>query len=87
MQTFSLDQVQVDAILELRLYQLARLEIARIQEERAEKRKRLGEVRRLLERPRERWKLIRSELIEIRDRYGDCPPHEGLRERPRGSRL
>ena len=72
MQAFSLDQVQVDAILELRLYQLARLEIARIQEERAEKRKRLGEVRRLLERPRERWKLIRSELIEIRDRYGDA---------------
>jgi DNA gyrase subunit A len=72
MQAFSLDQVQVDAILELRLYQLARLEIARIQEERAEKRKRLGEVRRLLERPRERWKVIRSELIEIRDRYGDA---------------
>jgi DNA gyrase subunit A len=72
MKAFSLDQVQVDAILELRLYQLARLEIARIQEERAEKRKRLAEVQRLLERPRERWKLIRSELIEIRDRYGDA---------------
>jgi DNA gyrase subunit A len=72
MQAFSLDQVQVDAILELRLYQLARLEISRIQEERAEKKKRLAEVRRLLERPRERWKLIRGELTEIKDRYGDA---------------
>jgi DNA gyrase subunit A len=72
MAAFPLDQAQVDAILELRLYQLARLEIGRIQQERAEKKKRLAEVLRLLERPRERWKLIRGELTELRNRYGDA---------------
>lgn len=69
---FGLDRPQVDAILELRLYQLARLEIERIRTERREKRKRLAEVRRLLAQPRARWKLIREELLALRERYGDA---------------
>ncbi len=71
MARFKLDQEQVDAVLELRLYQLARLEIDKIRTEREEKRKRLAEVERLLKRPAERWKLIRAELAEVRERYGD----------------
>ena len=71
MARFKLDQEQVDAILELRLYQLARLEIDKIRAERAEKAKRLAEVERLLKKPAERWKLIRGELAEVRDKYGD----------------
>src|SRR6185369_2191274 len=71
MASFELDEVQVDAILELRLYQLARLEIDKIRSERDEKRKRLAEVERLLKRASERWKLIRGELLEVKTKYAD----------------
>ena len=68
---FKIDDVQVDAILELRLYQLARLEIDKLEQERKEKRKRLAEVERLLKRPSARWKLIKEELLELKEKYGD----------------
>jgi DNA gyrase subunit A len=68
---FALDQVQADAILDIRLYQLARLEIEKIRAERAEKRKRLKEIERLLAQRRERWKLIREELQALAEKYGD----------------
>jgi DNA gyrase subunit A len=63
--------VQADAILEIRLYQLARLEIEKIRAELAEKRKRLKEVEALLAKPKERWKLIRKEIETIGEKYGD----------------
>src|SRR5205814_9997365 len=71
MTAFKLDQVQADAILEIRLYQLARLEIEKILAERAEKKKRLKEIEALLARPRERWKMIRAELAALGEKYGD----------------
>jgi DNA gyrase subunit A len=71
MARFALDQEQVDAILELRLYQLARLEIDKIRAERDEKMKRLAEVERLLKKPAERWKLIRAEIGDVKTKYGD----------------
>jgi len=71
MKAFQLDQVQADAILEIRLYQLARLEIEKIRAERAEKKKRLKEIEALLSRPRERWKLIKQELTALGEKYGD----------------
>ncbi|TMA40738.1 MAG: DNA topoisomerase IV subunit A, partial [Deltaproteobacteria bacterium] len=71
-EAFRLDQVQADAILDIRLYQLARLEIEKIRAERAEKRKRLKEIETLLARPRERWKLVRTELVAIGEKYGDA---------------
>jgi len=71
MDAFKLDQVQADAILEIRLYQLARLEIEKIRAELAEKRKRLKEVEALLAKPKERWKLIRKEIETIGEKYGD----------------
>jgi len=69
---FRLDEVQADAILDMRLYQLARLEIDKILAERAEKKKRLKEIETLLARPRERWKLIREELAALGEKYGDA---------------
>jgi len=71
MASFKLDQVQADAILDIRLYQLARLEIEKILAERAEKKKRLKEIEALLARPRERWKMIRAELAALGEKYGD----------------
>ncbi|HYR95892.1 MAG TPA: DNA topoisomerase IV subunit A [Candidatus Binatus sp.] len=71
MAAFKLDQIQADAILEIRLYQLARLEIEKIRAERAEKKKRLEEIETLLARPRQRWKMIRDELVALGEKYGD----------------
>src|SRR5207253_2668178 len=71
MAAFKLAQVQADAILDTRLYQLARLEIEKIRAERAEKKKRLKEIEALLARPRERWKMIRAELAALGEKYGD----------------
>ena len=48
MKRFDLDAAQTDAILELKLYRLARLEILVIQQELAEKQKRAKEIGRLL---------------------------------------
>jgi DNA gyrase subunit A len=72
MAAFKLDQIQADAILEIRLYQLARLEIEKIREERAAKKARLKEIEALLARPKERWKLIRKELVDLGEKYGDA---------------
>jgi DNA gyrase subunit A len=68
---FKLDDVQANAILEIRLYQLARLEIEKIQKERAEKRRRVREIEDLLRRPARRWQLIRNELLDVAKRHGD----------------
>jgi DNA gyrase subunit A len=68
---FGLDEVQADAILDIRLYQLARLEIEKIRTEQAEKRKRLREIETLLRSPKARWQLIREELEQLGERYGD----------------
>jgi DNA gyrase subunit A len=72
MKAFGLDEVQADAILEIRLYQLARLEIEKIRAEQAEKRKRLREIEALLKSPKARWKLVREELEQVGERYGDA---------------
>jgi DNA gyrase subunit A len=71
MAAFQLDAVQADAILEIRLYQLARLEISKIQKERKEKRERLAEIEDLLKKPKRRWLIIREELARAKTDYGD----------------
>ena len=68
---FELDAEQTDAILELKLYRLARLEILVIQNELAEKRKRARQIGALLKDESGRWKLVRDELEEIQKKYGD----------------
>jgi DNA gyrase subunit A len=72
MSRFSLDAEQTDAILELKLYRLARLEILVIQNELAEKRKRARQISTLLKDEEGRWKLVREELEEIQKKYGDA---------------
>jgi DNA gyrase subunit A len=68
---FSLDAEQTDAILELKLYRLARLEILVIQQELTEKRKRARQIATLLKDEEGRWKLVREELEEIQSTYGN----------------
>jgi DNA gyrase subunit A len=71
MKRFSLDAEQTDAILELKLYRLARLEILVIQQELADKRKRAKEIAALLKSKVDRWKIIRDEIEQIQKTYGD----------------
>jgi DNA gyrase subunit A len=71
MTRFSLDAEQTDAILELKLYRLARLEILVIQQELADKRKRAKEIAALLKSKVDRWKIIRDEIEQIQKTYGD----------------
>ena len=72
MKRFSLDAEQTDAILELKLYRLARLEILVIQEELAARRKRAKEIAALLKSKVDRWAIIREEIEEVRKKYGDA---------------
>ncbi|HEV8715882.1 MAG TPA: DNA gyrase subunit A, partial [Candidatus Binatia bacterium] len=68
---FRLDEDQAEAILEIRLYQLARLEVEKIHNEQTEKEKRAREIRTLLGNEKKRWSVIREELLELGKRYGD----------------
>ncbi len=73
-----LDPEQVDDILELKLYRLARLEINLITEELAERNKRSKEIRRLLEEEeaRGRWKIVKEEIEELARTYGKEPKNK-----------
>ena len=55
MKRFELDEEQVDAILELKLYRLAKLEILLIQKELGEKRKEAKRLEALLKSDAKRW--------------------------------
>jgi DNA gyrase subunit A len=66
---FGLDDEQADAILELKLYRLARLEILVIQNELADKRKRARQISGLLKDEEARWKVVKEELEEIQEKY------------------
>src|SRR6187455_1364387 len=71
MKRFELDADQTDAILELKIYRLARLEILIIRNELDEKRKRARQITTLLKDEEGRWTLVRSELEEIQKKYAD----------------
>jgi len=67
---FELDAGQTDAILELKLYRLARLEILVIQNELDDKRKRARQISGLLKDEDARWTIVRDEIEEIEKKYG-----------------
>jgi DNA gyrase subunit A len=72
MKRFKLDAEQTDAILELKIYRLARLEILLIRNELEEKRKRMRQINALLKDEDSRWKLVRTEIEDIQKAYGDA---------------
>src|SRR5204863_9278888 len=69
MKRFELDAEQTDAILELKIYRLARLEILIIRNELDEKRKCARQITGLLKDEDSRWKLVRSELEDVQKTY------------------
>ncbi|MDP2276244.1 MAG: DNA topoisomerase IV subunit A [Archangium sp.] len=72
---FKLSEEQVEAILEMKLYKLARLEILVIQKELKEKRAEAKELSELLKPDnagkKARWNLVRDELSEVGKTYQD----------------
>ena len=69
MARFDLSELQSDAILDLRLYRLARLEIQSILDELDEKRAAAAEIRRILGSEALLWERVRVELLELRKLY------------------
>ena len=68
---FPLDAEQTDAILELKIYRLARLEILVIRDELKEKRARAQTIDEQLGDEDRRWTIVRDELVEVQRTYGD----------------
>ncbi len=71
MKHFKLDDEQTKAILEMQLYKLVGLEIERILKEKAEKSKQKKEIEAILASQKKIWVLIKTELLEIKEKYGD----------------
>lgn len=68
---FGLDDEQVDAILEMRLYKLVGLEIGKLLEELGEKRREAAGITADLDSQERLWKIVDGELAEIGRKFGD----------------
>jgi DNA gyrase subunit A len=68
---FELSELQANAILEMRLRSLTQLERQRVQDELAEVRARIAELKTLLASDERVLEVVVEELLEIREKYGD----------------
>ena len=71
MSRFALDDVQADAILELRLRRLTSLERGKIEEELKDLLKEIEELKSILGSEQKVLDIIKKEMLEIKARYGD----------------
>jgi DNA gyrase subunit A len=71
MKTFEFTEVQARAILEMRLQRLVGLEREKLQEEYKELTELINYLKRLLEDETLRMQIIKDELLEIKEKYGD----------------
>jgi len=72
METFSLTQVQAQAILDLRLARLAKLEVKKLEQELADLKKLIKKLKAILDSREMQMDIVKTELKEIRDKY-PCP--------------
>ena len=70
-ETFALSERQAKAILDMRLARLTGLEIEKLQAELAEVRATIADLRDILSNRERRFQIIKDELREIVDKYGD----------------
>ncbi|WP_294946737.1 DNA gyrase subunit A [Sulfurivirga sp.] len=70
--TYRLSPQQAQAILDMRLHRLTGLEQEKILEEYRELIERIGEYLHILRSPERLTEVVREELIEIREQYGDA---------------
>jgi len=69
---WGLDEVQAKAILELRLQRLTGMERDKIREEYDELMKLIAWLQELLSNEGKRFEIIKTELLEIKEKYGDA---------------
>jgi DNA gyrase subunit A len=79
---FGLTALQAQAVLDMQLQRLTGLETAKLREERQELAARIEEYRKILGSEREVFRVIREELLDVKELYGDerrteIIPHEG----------
>lgn len=72
MNTFSLSEIQAKAILEMRLQRLTGLEREKIQNEYKEVMELIGKLKAILADESLRMGIIKTELLEMKERYGDA---------------
>lgn len=68
---FQLSDEQTDAILELKLYRLARLEIQVVRKELGEKRSEARKLEAIIKSEARRWDIVRDELAQLKEKYAD----------------
>ena len=71
MNNFNLSEVQAQAILDMRLQKLTGLEVEKVVNEYKEVIKIIAHLKGILESKEQRMDIIKQELVDIRDQYGD----------------
>jgi DNA gyrase subunit A len=71
MSNFSMSEIQAKAVLELRLQRLTGMEIDKIREEHAEIMKLIERLKEILANEPMRFDIIKTELQEVKDKFGD----------------
>lgn len=68
---FAMSEIQSKAVLELRLQRLTGMEIEKIREEHAEVMKLIARLEEILAKVELRFQIIKDELQEVKDKFGD----------------
>jgi DNA gyrase subunit A len=68
---FKLDDEQANAILDVQLYKIAKLEINKILDELKEKKKRAEEIETIIGSKRRMWTVIKGELEKLAEEFGE----------------
>jgi len=71
MRKFKLTQIQANAILEIKLQTLVKMERDKIEQELLQKKKEIKELSLILKSPKKVKQVIKRELTEIKERFGD----------------
>jgi len=71
MKTFDLSEIQAKAIVEMRLRQLTGLEQDKLRTEYDELMKTIDDYKDILAKKERRMEIIKTELLEVKDKYGD----------------
>jgi DNA gyrase subunit A len=69
---FKLSEIQANAILEMRLQQLANLERLKIEQEWEEKRKLIEELESILASVKKMLNIVKKEFIDLKEKFGDA---------------
>ena len=81
---FDFSELQANAILEIKLQNLPKLERQKIEDELAEQRKLIAEYTAVLKDNKKLWEIIKDDLIEIKTKYND-PRRTQIVSRPADS--